>query len=93
MARGDEELMEAMGSSVSAIGDSKFLQWVQGMWGKKMAGMESVEDVSFRKVVEALSAEEVEGKVSEVLGVEAAEFQGEIGVSPRNNTLRKRRTK
>lgn len=82
LAEGDEEFQEALKASPTGIGDEEFRKWVESLRWKKLGQRKKAEDVSFRRVQEALSAEEVLQILAEVFGVPREEFEKRRRDSP-----------
>ena len=76
--------VEALRGSPSCIGDEGYRQWVERLRGRGLKGRQRVEDVTFRRVVEAVAPEVVLAEVGKVFQVEEKVF----GQRRRNSGLR-----
>jgi len=82
LAGSDEELMAALHASATGIGDEDFLRGLEARRAAKVRGWRRKEDVSFRRMVQALEAPVVLEVVSEVLGVKERVFHERRRNSP-----------
>jgi hypothetical protein len=82
LAEDDEEFEAVLKQSPRSIGGDAFRAWVDARYLKRMKGLKSKEDISFRHVTEPLSTESILEAVSEVLGEQAESFRERRRHSP-----------
>jgi len=75
LAMNDEYLQELLSESPRAIGSEQFLRWVDGLYQEQLKKSEKPEDVSFRRVLVDLGAEEILAVVCEQLEVSMDDLQ------------------
>jgi putative transposase len=82
LAESDEDFKVALKESPRSIGSDGFRAWIDELYQKRLEKHPRVEDVSFRRITEPLSSEEVLRVLSDVLEVGVGEFNRRRHGSP-----------